>query len=628
MNKRTRIYKLLLLTLMLAFMPLVVSAQLVTHETAMSKAAAFFNAQSVKGQKTLQHPPKLKLVIDRSEFYVINDEANGGYVVVSGDERFPEILGFSPDASIDADNMPCNMRAWLEEYAAQISFLREHPEATVTYKNESEREVIPPLMECLFNQGAPYNNKCPINPQTGNRCVTGCVATAMAQIMYCHKWPEETADVIPDYSTSSLNIGLPEVPIIAIDWNNIINDYNGSVPYTDEQAEAIATLMLLCGCSVQMDYADSSGASSESAANAFYKYFDYDNYFEHRSRFSDEEWEEMLYDELKEGRPVYYAGFSSDGGHAFVIDGYGYEDLDAPYFHINWGWGGHSNNYYLMMDVGGFNNNQVAIMGIKPMDPNGDRVYAVKENKTLTFYYDNQLYDRPGTVILNLRSCDGNEDITKCVFDPSFSKLKFKSLKSFFGGCKKLNSIEGIENINTSEVLNTVGMFAGCTALKSVDLSKFYTPSVTNMADMFYNCTALTTLDLSSFNTSNVNYMWAMFEGCENLQTIYASDEWNVDKVEDGGANMFFNCYMLTGEKGTRFNPSNTGVEFAHIDGGPQNPGYFTYRESEGITTVFNDEKTTDIYRLDGVRVRTTVQGTIGLPAGVYVIEGKKLIIK
>ena len=231
------------------------SAQQVSHEVALTRALAFLHKTS-NMKKGTNHEPKLSTAIERSELYVFNDEA-GGYVVVSGEERTPSILGFSPDGKVDALNMPCNMRAWLQEYAVQIDYLRTHPNATMTPKSTpEEREIIPPLMDCLFRQGEPYNYQCPVNPQTGNLCVTGCVATAMAQIMYRHKWPLETADVIPDYSTPSLDIGLPEVPITTIDWENIINDYNYYANYTSEQADAIATLMHLCGCSVQMDYAE------------------------------------------------------------------------------------------------------------------------------------------------------------------------------------------------------------------------------------------------------------------------------------------------------------------------------------------------------------------------------------
>lgn len=603
------------------------SAQQVSHEVALTRALAFLH-KTGNMKKGTNHESKLSTAIERSELYVFNDEAGGGYVVVSGEERTPSILGFSPDGTVDALNMPCNMRAWLQEYAAQINYLRSHPEATVSPKSSpDEREIIPPLIDCLFSQGYPYNNHCPINPTTGNRCVTGCVATAMAQIMYRHKWPQETADVIPGYSTSTLDIGLPDVPITTIDWDNIINDYNHYATFTSEQAEAIATLMHLCGCSVQMDYADASGAPSENVTNALYQYFNYDNFLEYRSRFNDDDWEQLLYEELKEGRPVYYSGATSSSGHAFVIDGYGYDNIDAPYFHINWGWGGQENNYYLLFDVGGFNNNQTAIMGIQPMEPEGDRIYAVKQNKTLTFYYDDQMYDRPGTVILNLRSCNKHEDITKCIFDPTFSKLKFKSLVNFFEGCSKLTSIEGMEYLNTAEALTTASMFSGCSSLHSIDLNKFNTSRVSDMVEMFFGCTSLTSLDLSSFNTSRVRYMWKMFESCENLQTIYASDEWSTDNVEDEGTYMFYNCYMLTGEKGTHFNPSNTGVEFAHIDGGASNPGYFTYKENEAISTILTDMAPADVYRLDGVRVRTAAQGTAGLPAGIYITNGKKIII-
>ncbi|MBO4723634.1 MAG: C10 family peptidase, partial [Muribaculaceae bacterium] len=574
MNNFTKSIKRVLM-LLVAVLPCIVWAQQVSQEAAKAKAMDFFNHLSNGSFKNSSETPKLVVVIDRSELYVINDEANGGYVVVSGDDRMPEILGFSPDGRVAADNMPCNMRAWLEEYAAQVNYLREHPYATVYPKDETEeREEVPPLLDCVFNQTEPYNNKCPIYPNTDTRCVTGCVATAMAQIMYCHKWPEETADIIPDYTTEALQIDLPEFPITTIDWDNILNQYDKYTPYTDVQADAVATLMLLCGASVQMNYADMSGAWSSDASTAFYRFFAYDNHYEHRSDFTDEDWEQFLYDDLKNGHPVYYSGNSPEGGHAFVIDGYGYEGM--PYFHINWGWGGYENDYYLMTNVGGFNNNQAAIMGIQPMDPDGDKIYAVKNNKKITFYYDDQKDYHEGEVIVNLRSCNKHDNITECVFDSSFSKLKFRSLRFFFSGCRKLNSVVGIENLNASEVLCTKAMFENCIALKSLDLSRFHMPKVVNTAYMFNGCSSLMSLDLSNFNTSNVRYMWSMFEGCENLQTIYASEDWNVENVEDGGVYMFFNCYLLKGEKGTRFHPSNTGVEFAHIDGGAENPGYLT----------------------------------------------------
>ena len=160
------------------------SAQQVSREVALTRALSFLH-KTCNMKKGTNHEPKLSTAIERSEFYVFNDEANGGYVVVSGEDRTPSILGFSPQGRVEHDNIPCNMRAWLEEYASQIDYLRDHPNATVTPKGSpEEREIIPPLLDCLFSQGEPYNYQCPLNPQTGNLCVTGCVATAMAQIMY------------------------------------------------------------------------------------------------------------------------------------------------------------------------------------------------------------------------------------------------------------------------------------------------------------------------------------------------------------------------------------------------------------------------------------------------------------
>lgn len=618
------------LLLVSMLVPLMAGGQSVTKEAAIAKAAAFVMSQSKNGHKSHHEEPKLEVAIERSELYVINDHTHGGYVVVSGDERLPSILGFSSSGMVEPGNMPCNMRAWLEDYAAQVNYLREHPDVKVYVGETSNREVIPPLLGCNFGQGTPYNNMCPVNPGNGQQCVTGCVATAMAQIMYSHRWPAETLDVIPGYGTTSLSIGVPNLPITAIDWDNILSAYNPhSVNYTEEQATAVATLMLLCGASVHMDYGESSGALSEDVSAALRDYFAYNSHLERRSDFLDDDWEQLLYDELKNGRPVYYSGSSSEGGHAFVFDGYGYDDVIEPYFHINWGWDGYEDNYYLLTSVGDFNHNQLAIMGIEPaLEPVADRVYAVKENKkTITFYCDDQKDLRTGEVIPELMSCKEQKDITKCVIDTSFHKVRFKSLKNFFAGCNKLQSIEGLENINTSETLSLVGMFGECSALTALDMEKFTTPVATDMTDMFIGCSSLTTLDLSNFDTSHVRYMWAMFENCVNLQTIYASDAWSVESVEDGGDGMFFNCYMLCGEQGTRFNYSHTGVDYAHVDGGSDNPGYFTYKQGASITAVTADAAAADVYRLDGVKVRTAAQGLAGLSPGIYIVGNKKIVI-
>ena len=114
-----------------------------------------------------------------------------------------------------------------------------------------------------------------------------------------------------------------------------------------------------------------------------------------------------------------------------------------------------------------------------------------------------------------------------------------------------------------------------CKALKSLDLSSFNTSSVTKMGYMFYTGKALTSLDLSSFNTSKVTEMWMMFCDCYQLKTIYVGDGWST-AVVTGSGYMFSSCTSLVGGKGTTYDASHVDAAYAHVDGGPSNPGYFT----------------------------------------------------
>ena len=157
-----------------------VNAQQVSEQEALVKAQQFFgkaNQPNASRDRAPRKAPELTLATNRSEFYVFNDEANGGYVVISGDERMPDVLAYSYDDNFDADNLPCNMQAWMEEYAEQVKYLRAHPEAKVRKRTTTERENIGPLLTCWFYQGTNdgrgyYNLKC---PKVGDKyCYTGC----------------------------------------------------------------------------------------------------------------------------------------------------------------------------------------------------------------------------------------------------------------------------------------------------------------------------------------------------------------------------------------------------------------------------------------------------------------------
>ncbi|MBO4771462.1 MAG: BspA family leucine-rich repeat surface protein, partial [Bacteroidales bacterium] len=140
--------------------------------------------------------------------------------------------------------------------------------------------------------------------------------------------------------------------------------------------------------------------------------------------------------------------------------------------------------------------------------------------------------------------------------------------------CKKLTNID-VSSFNTDNVTNMKRMFFLCVNLTSLDVSGFNTEKVTRMSDMFAFCYNLTSLDVSGFNTENVTNMWSMFKYCENLKTIYVGDGWNTSKVIFSEY-MFNNCPNLVGGKGTKYDENHTNASYAHIDGGKENPGYFT----------------------------------------------------
>ena len=204
-------------------------------------------------------------------------------------------------------------------------------------------------------------------------------------------------------------------------------------------------------------------------------------------------------------------------------------------------------------------------------------------NTTLTFYYDTQRSSRTGTTYdLNTGEnytgwdTDGTKsNVTKVVFDPSFTGARPTTTYDWFYGMTNLQSITGLSYLNTSEVTNMAYMFMWCTSLTSLDVSRFNTSKVTSMRSMFKYCTGLTSLDLGSFNTSKVNSMYNMFYNSYNLRTIYAGSGWSTAAVTSS-TDMFLNCSSLVGGQGTTYDANHIDKAYAHIDGGPSNPGYFT----------------------------------------------------
>ena len=356
----------------------------VTKQQAQEMAAQFLAGKSITHRASSASQMHIKVVMNAVDeagqpyLYAVQPDNQRGFVIVSGSDLTSSIIGYSDEGTFDLQDMPENLRSWLQSYIDQIKWMEKNHinAATNTVRRATAvKSSVSPLLSTLWDQNAPYNNMTPLYDGV-NHAATGCVATAMAQVMNYHKWPAATTTAMEGYTSSKYGKKVDAVLAnTTIDWNNMIDDYRSS--YTSKQGTAVANLMIYCGTSVKMDYGEESGASSAMAVQSMKDFFYYDASarFIYRSGYSYQEWIEILYNEIAESRPVLFSGSSTTGGHAFIVDGYDDED----FFHINWGWGGKSNGMYKVslmnpeeQGIGGSSTNAAYTMsqamgiGIKP----------------------------------------------------------------------------------------------------------------------------------------------------------------------------------------------------------------------------------------------------------------------
>ena len=348
----------------------------ITRTAALKKANAFLKEKDKRVVAEVHRAPGVAAEED-SPYYIFNVQDSQGFVIVSGDDRTVPILGYTEVGSFDAENVPDNVRWWLQGYANQIASLG----GTQTLDEDSNvhkyHEAIPKLLEAEWDQTKPFNDQCPV--MNGDTCVTGCVATAMSQIMYYYKYPAKTTANIPSYTyeVDGKRIKVDALSASTFDWDNMKTNY--SLSYTAAEGAAVAKLMTCCGRSIGMGYTPNlSSGNDTKMVNAIVKYFGYDKSAVRLSRdsYTDYEWQELILNELDNSRPVYYAGATDAGsGHAFVCDGYD----GAGKYHINWGWGGRYDGFYALsvldpegrgtgggMGTTGYAYDQNIIINIKP----------------------------------------------------------------------------------------------------------------------------------------------------------------------------------------------------------------------------------------------------------------------
>lgn len=309
--------------------------------------------------KARKQGDKGEMNLSQESYYVFPNANSKGFTIVSGDDRLPEIVGYSSQGSYDENNLPEGFISFMKAYQnlynkvnlgdaealknlAEIKAWRNKKNASAA----STSAVAPLLGNIEWDQTSPYNNMCP-KYDSVHVAATGCVATAMAQVMAYYKYPKQLKADIPGYVNRWNGIPM-EIPTITqeegiYDWDNMLPKYNKEANATQQQKDAVAKLMYHCGAAVRMSYGPESGAAVSSSKLAKYFGYDADLMMDlSRSSFTLDKWMQIIDTELAAGRPVLYGGQSSENGHQFICDG---KDENGLY-HINWGWSGNQNAYF------------------------------------------------------------------------------------------------------------------------------------------------------------------------------------------------------------------------------------------------------------------------------------------
>lgn len=480
--------KKFLLLIVAIFLTIQIFGKDVTIKQARQIAEKFLNGNSGSGLKSITtgdlmdvgdifnrllfSTSILKSSVDKNrDIYIFNINESSGFIIVSGDDAAIPILAYSKSGSITPKKTPKNIIKWLEGYRHQIQFIKKNNieqsgEIEALWNGKvnqlkSTHNSVAPLLSTKWDQAPYVNAKCPYDATYNELTVTGCPATAMAQIMKYWEYPEKGFGFHSyqhnKYGTLSANFGSTYY-----NWDEMPNTVNST-------NDAVTTLMYHCGVAVEMDYNVSSegGSSSyvikddnnrhpdeQTVENALITYFGYASTIEgiERVNYSDAVWKDILKTELDAGRPIQYAGFGQ-GGHTFVCDGY---DVNE-YFHMNWGWGGYYDGYYLIdalfpgsggigSGAGSYNDGQQALIGIKPPDESQSyelEIYSDVEIDKSTIAYGEGF--TVSTDILNDGTNTFNGDYCAAVFDENDAFVGFVEIKTGYSLVHDYHYTDGIE---------------------------------------------------------------------------------------------------------------------------------------------------------------------------------------
>ena len=573
--------KRIYIVLISLFLSLFSYADQITLETAKDAAISFINKKT--DLNTDSSRTQLVYVNQNNDvnyFYVFNFN-DSGYVIVSGDDDVYPILGYSDEGVFVLENENLALVKFLENYKNQISYvIQNNIDATEDIENSwnalldknnfrlnqsnNQFSIVEPLISVKWGQAPYVNDQCPLDEenglaQNGYRAVTGCPATAMAQIMKYWNYPQQGTGFKSynheAYGTLSANFG------------GTYYNWNAMPTYVNNPNEAVAELMYHCGVAVEMGYGPASSGSyviediaptiEQTCENAYKTYFDYNpdtlegvvrSYTDQNGNFienySDSEWINLMKDELNNSRPIQYAGYGGGGGHTWVCDGYDSND----FFHMNWGWGGQSDGYFTLISLspdelgtgggtGGYNDTQHALIGIQPMNidqPEDEfdlRLYSeinISENPVGFTNDFNLAFD-----VANYGSLQFDGEIGAAIFDINgnfitFNQIQASTLPSLTYLSYDLN--------NQSGIILVPGSYYAQVYYRNSDVDW------TSVSNGDYN--NFITFDINYSADIEINSNFSLVGNSED--NVYQGDDVtiNVDIINTG-QNTFFGSYRL-----------------------------------------------------------------------------------
>lgn len=350
--------RIILLYSFFAFCLLMVKANPVSRTQALQEAKAFLATKGIDMQtvsEAYKAPRKAGAKENNPYYYIYNVGEDRGFVIVSGDDRTEKILGYVDSGSFDEENAPAPLKEWLRAYEREIESISSVQLPSTTAKKkvmEKTKKSIAPMSTPKWSSDYPYKSSTPTFD--GKNAPVGCGPVSIAQFLYYYKdFINEITSTIPSYTANGVTV--KAIPAgTKIYWDNILEDYGFNTNYTDEQVKAVADLMLYVGASTLTTFYSNTALTATSKVHpALINYFGFDDAIAYidREYYSVDDWENTIYNELINGRPVIYNAFSSTAGHTLLVDGY-----DASgFFHINWGWSGKDNGYFRLSVLDRYN---------------------------------------------------------------------------------------------------------------------------------------------------------------------------------------------------------------------------------------------------------------------------------